>query len=287
MSRRRSESATTGRLNVVDIKTGKFIETPCLPIICANIRNRRNELGLEQKELAARLGIHSNAVSSWEVGRTRPDISLIPSLCRELNLTPYDLFSMDDPRVLYTPREERLIGNYRKLDNKFKAHVDSMVASLAQTVASENAPDLYEIKFQPIRLAAGPDAAIRDITEAETLYLHNSPLLRHADGVYKVNGDSMEPSFHDGDMVLVEHIPDGNALRYGEIGAFAIGNESYIKEYQQDGLHSHNKNYDVMKFDKDAATVYLIGRVLGVVDPQQFATQEEIELYLQSKKNEE
>ena len=56
-------------------------------------------------------------------------------------------------------------------------------------------------------------------TEAETIYLHNSPLLHHADGVYKVNGDSMEPTFHDGDMVLVEHIPDGNALRYGEIGA--------------------------------------------------------------------
>ena len=104
----------------------------------------------------------------------------------------------------------------------------------------EDIPDLYEIKFQPIRLAAGPDAGIRDITEAETLYLHNEAQLHRADGVYKVNGDSMEPTYHDGDMVLVEHIPDGSALRLGEIGAFASGNESYVKEYQADGLHSHN-----------------------------------------------
>ena len=55
-------------------------------------------------------------------------------------------------------------------------------------------------------------------------------------------------TYHDGDMVLVEHIPDGSALRYGEIGAFVIGNEFYIKEYQADGLHSHNSHYDVMKF---------------------------------------
>ena len=287
MPRRSSEISTTGRLNVVDMKTGRFVESPCLPIICANIRNRRIELGIEQKALAARLGLHPNTVSGWEVGRTRPDISLIPALCNELQMTPYDLFSMDEPQKLFTPREERLVENYRKLDGKFKSHIDSMVASLAQTIASVNAPDLHEIKFQPIRLAAGSDAAIRDITEAETIYLHNSPLLHHADGVYKVNGDSMEPTFHDGDMVLVEHIPDGNALRYGEIGAFANGNECYIKEYQQDGLHSHNARYGVMRFDGDASPVYLIGRVLGVIDPQLIATSEEVKLYLQNKRDEE
>ena len=42
----------------------------------------------------------------------------------------------------------------------------------------DNAPELYEIAFQPSRLAAGPDAAIRDITEAETIYLRDTPL-RH------------------------------------------------------------------------------------------------------------
>ena len=33
----------------------------------------------------------------------------------------------------------------------------------------DNAPELYEIAFQPSRLAAGPDATIQDITEAETI----------------------------------------------------------------------------------------------------------------------
>ena len=40
---------------------------------------------------------------------------------------------------------------------------------------ADNAPELYEIAFQPSRLAAGPDATIRDISE--TIYLHDTPLL--------------------------------------------------------------------------------------------------------------
>lgn len=283
-----SRSSVTSSKRMLDdlpvIKTATLVETPGIPAICANIRRRRISLGMEQKDLAALLSVHKNTISSWEIGRTKPDINLIPALCRELRLTPYELFSMEEP-LQYTPREEHLVNSYRKLSGKFKDHVDAMVTSLVQTLEEEDVPDLYEIKFQPIRLAAGPDAGIRDITEAETLYLHNEAQLHRADGVYKVNGDSMEPTFHDGDMVLVEHIPDGSALRFGEIGAFANGNESYVKEYQADGLHSHNEHYDVMRFDNEATPVFLIGRVLGSVRPEQFATDEEIGRYLRRKQS--
>jgi phage repressor protein C with HTH and peptisase S24 domain len=159
-----------------------------------------------------------------------------------------------------------------------------MMQSLVQAQETDNAPELYEIAFQPTRLAAGPDAAIRDITEAETIYMHDTPLLHRADCLYQVNGDSMEPTFHNGDMVFVEYIPNGAPLQFGEIGAFAVGNECYIKEYQPDGLHSHNDRYPVMRFNDDAS-VYLIGRVLGPVDPEQIATEKEIRKFIEVKDN--
>ena len=52
----------------------------------------------------------------------------------------------------------------------------------------------------------------------------------------------------------------------------------YIKEYRADGLHSLNKKYDVLKFDADQA-VYLIGRVLTVLDPEGIASQSDIEKF--------
>lgn len=286
MPRRSIDYSTPGYVNVIDIKTGKFVEAPVLPVVCASIRHHRIRLGIEQKELAARIGVHKNAVSSWETGRTRPDLNLIPSICKELHISPYELFGMKEPEALYTPKEERLVSNYRKLEEKFRSHIDIVMQSLVQAQDAENVPELFEIVFQPIRLSAGPDAAIRDITETEIMYLHDTPLLHRADSIYKVNGDSMEPTFHDGDMVFVEHIPTGNPLQFGEIGAFTIGNECYIKEYQPDGLRSHNGNYPIMRFDGDAASVFLIGRVLGTVDTNLFASNQEIKRYLDSQREE-
>ena len=88
----------------------------------------------------------------------------------------------------------------------------------------------------------------------------------------------MEPDYENGDLVLVERVPSGLTLQEGEIGAFIVGNEMYIKEYRADGLHSLNKKYDVLKFDADQA-VYLIGRVLTVLDPEGIASQSDIEKF--------
>ncbi len=264
-------------------EAGPFTDLPVLSPVCEAIRSRRLALGLEQKELAARLGVHKNAVSGWETGRSRPDFNLIPSLCRELGVSPQALFGMPEP---HTPREELLLSVYRKLEERFRVHADTVLRSLLQAQDAENVPELFEIEFQPVRLAAGSDAAIRDIAESETLYLHDTPLLHRSDCVYKVNGDSMEPSFRDGDLVFVERIPKGKPLRFGEIGAFAVGSECYIKEYRQDGLHSRNGRYPVMRFDADgAADVYLIGRVLGLVDPELIASGREIRRYLEHRKS--
>ena len=68
-------------------------------------------------------------------------------------------------------------------------------------------------------------------------------------------------------------------MSYGEIGAFIVGNETYIKEYQEDGLHSLNPDYKTLRFSDDES-VYLIGRVLGILDKADYASEEETERYL-------
>ena len=65
----------------------------------------------------------------------------------------------------------------------------------------------------------------------------------------------------------------------GDVGAFMIDNETYIKEYQPDGLHSLNPKYDVMRFS-DEESVYLIGRVMGVLSPESIATEADVKRYL-------
>ena len=287
MPRRSIDYSVPDGLQVIDIKTGKTIEESPLPVICRNIRHYRIASGMEQKEFAEKIGVHKNAVSSWENGRTRPDINLIPAICRELSITPYELLGINDEhaKTALPKRAEALLDSYLQLDEKYKTHVDTVVQSLLRIQEEENVPELERLDLYPLSLAAGPGENFYDITETTAVYLHNC--IPRADALFPVNGSSMEPDYHNGDYVYVELIPDGSPLRYGEIGVFLVGNTYYIKQYEKDGLHSLNSAYSPMLFDADFTSVYLIGRVLGVVPPEDIATPEEEQLYLKYHPEEE
>lgn len=71
----------------------------------------------------------------------------------------------------------------------------------------------------------------------------------------------MEPDLHDGDDILVQY---ADAISPGEVGVFVADGEGFVKEYQPDGLHSHNSKYPVLHFNDDD-NVRCIGRVIGIV----------------------
>ena len=275
MGRRAFESEKT---KVIDIHTGKPADEAPLPTICERVRHYRTLRKIEQKELARQLNITPNSVSNWECGRSRPDVSLLPELCRVLEITPFELMGMHNPAV-YSEHERLHMDKYRKLAGRDRYLVDNMMDSMLVMREAENAPKLIRLPYFEKPLAAG----IGDPTEfegfSEEIYLYETDEYRRADYVFRVNGDSMEPDYRSGDLVLVERVPSGLTLQEGEIGAFIVGNEMYIKEYRADGLHSLNKKYDVLKFDADQA-VYLIGKVLTVLDPESIASQSDVERFL-------
>ncbi len=57
------------------------------------IRRLREAKGLTQEELAARLHVTSKAVSKWETAQGFPDISLLESLAKALDISIIELFS--------------------------------------------------------------------------------------------------------------------------------------------------------------------------------------------------
>ena len=61
------------------VKIGKFIAS------------KRKEQGLTQLQLAEKPGITDRAVSKWETGKSLPDASLMPELCKLLKITINDL----------------------------------------------------------------------------------------------------------------------------------------------------------------------------------------------------
>ena len=279
MARRKIDLSTSGEGNLIDMKTGKPVETPVLPVICERIHHYREALGMEQKALAEQIGITKNSVSNWENGRSRPDVNLLPGICKALNITLYDLFNLNDPTIKYTAREQGLVDKYSSLSLGHQHAVDTLVDSLRDIEAYESCPDLKQLIYFERQLAAGTADPTEFDDEGKTVYVHSSPDVSRADCIFTVNGNSMEPEFRSGQDVLVQRIPCGSDLQYGEIGAFIVGNETYIKKYQEDGLYSLNPDYEPLRFS-DEESVYLIGRVLGILDKADYATQNEMEKYL-------
>jgi DNA-binding XRE family transcriptional regulator len=278
MARKKINLDTSGEGKVLDMKTGKPVEKPVLPVICDRIQHYRNLMGMEQKTLANLIGVTANSISNWENGRSRPDVNLLPGICEALNITLYDIFSLEDPTIKYTARQQMLVDDFSNLSEGHKHAVENLIDTLSRVEAAENCPDLSILTYFSRRLAAGFGDPTEFEDEGEDVYVYSSPDVRRADCIFTVNGNSMEPEFHSGQDVLVQRIPDGPDLQYGEIGAFIVGNETYIKEYQEDGLHSLNPDYKTMRFDEEEC-VYLIGRVLGILDKASYANEGDIARY--------
>ena len=243
------------------------------------IKYFREKAGLEQKDIARQIGFTPNAISNWENGRTRPDITIVPTLCDILHITLYELCGVDNPMNHFSDKEQQMIEDYRGLSQGHQFAIDRMLEALKAVEYAENCPDLTELICCDKQLAAGFDCSAEFDDEGEPIFLYSSALIRQADYVFTVSGNSMEPEFHDGDRVLVQKYPGCPELQYGEVGAFIIGNNTYIKIYEKDGLHSYNEDYDTMTFGDDES-VYMIGRVLGILDPEEIATEADITRFL-------
>lgn len=265
-------------------KTSLTIQQPSskkkLHIICRNIRYYREKQGMEQKELGAKIGVIGNTVCNWENGYSRPDLNHIPNICKALNITLYELFDLEDPMLICTEKEQELISNYRTLSKKNKYILENLIDTLKAADNIDNIPEIKMLVLYDRSLAAG----IGDPTEfnetGEPIYLYTNEYVKRANCVFRVNGNSMEPKYSNGDLVLVQKAPECSDLKPGDVGAFIVGNETYIKQYHNDGLHSFNPDYPDMHFDSET-NVFFIGKVLGIVDQNNdIANDQDIDRYL-------
>ena len=92
MARRKIDLSVPAAATVVNAVTGAAVERSPLPVLCDRIRFYREKSGMEQKDFARRVGVTANAASNWECGRSRPDVNLLPAICRALDITLYELY---------------------------------------------------------------------------------------------------------------------------------------------------------------------------------------------------
>ena len=228
------------------------------------IRSARIARGISQAELSQMLGYNSkNVINNWECSVAKPTIDKIPELCRILHITPEYLFDISGDQP--SPEENAMLHQYRALDAFGKLAVNSVL-----NVEYDRVQSLQPKKPRARRLAFDyfdypASAGTGNFLETETpedIWVKECPEAEAADFVIPIAGDSMEPTFHDGDKVFVEK---RSAIAVGEVGIFIVNGDAYIKEWSGNCLISHNKAYKPIKITENDS-VFCCGRVLGVVE---------------------
>ena len=242
------------------------------------IRSCRKKEDLTQADLANKLGVPKTYVGHWEAGRSRPDLNLIPDLCNALGISLSHFFAAPESEDALSEKERHFLEGYRKIDTRDRLILDStletMISLREEALWDYCRKNFFIIDHNYQSAAAGTGTLLDDETETYQMFIRINPKARRADEIVTVSGSSMEPAFHHGQDVYVEHTPE---LEIGEIGLFVVNGNGYIKQLQDGYLHSLNPDYeDIQLHESDA--IRCVGRVLGAVDKDDYPKDDELKV---------
>ena len=236
-----------------------------MSFIGEQIKKYRNIKGMTQQDIADALGESSGRVIyNWEKGIGRPDCDKLARLCDLLGVSADELIGCKSMAQRPTATEWNTLQKYRTLDEHGKEVVDYLIDSEYKRVRlsmKKPKPRMLKIDWFTLPASAGT-GNILDSELAEELLVPESAKAEQADFVISVGGDSMEPTYHDGDKVFVEKC---DAVDVGEVGIFVVNGEVYIKELGNKCLISHNEKYNPIRIGENDS-VYCCGRVIGIVE---------------------
>ncbi|EFM08126.1 TPA: helix-turn-helix domain-containing protein [Staphylococcus aureus] len=225
-----------------------------------------SERKISQSELSRRTGIGRNSISDYLNGKYEAKQDKIFELAKALNVNEAWLMGFD-------------ISKNRKIENNDITSIYSKLTPPRQSNVLKYATNQLEEQNNDSDNLVDFNSYIQEKSEVD-IYgcasagigerLYNEPISKEFvrgyvpahDIALKVNGDSMEPLFKNGQIIFIEK---SHTIKDGQIGVFIINGDAYVKKvYVEDNrltLVSLNKKYKDLYF-YDNESVRLVGKVI-------------------------
>ena len=226
------------------------------------LKNLRKAKGATQADVAEALGIKESAYSNYEKDLREPNAVVLKAMSKYFGVTIDYLLDCHTGFVASRSEQEH-IKKYRTLDPYGQKAVTSVLDiefERCTYIPEPNREELIEVSINYAPVSAGFGDELEDYEQWEKASVPLTPESRKADFILVVDGDSMEPKFHNGDYILVRKQP---AVDIGQIGIFGVDGKGYVKKYGGDKLISLNKKYPDIPLDEESRC---FGLVLGVTD---------------------
>lgn len=234
------------------------------------MKMRRKQLKLSADVVAERLGVSRSTIFRYEKGEIEKlPTNILDDIAKILQTTPAYLMGWESDNVssietIYNkliPERQSKVYNFanRQLDEQTRLQTNNKVIVMMPTKSTT-----VEIVG---KLSAG-GGTYNDKNCVETVEVGRTP--SHYDLAFRVTGDSMYPTFEDGEIVFVK---ETNDVYNGQIGAVEINGEAFIKKMYLEGnrLRLVSLNADVDKngnrlypdfYSDELDDLYIIGRVI-------------------------
>jgi len=240
-------------------------------IFANNLSFYMEKKGVDRNTLCADLNLKYTTVRDWLKGITYPRIGKIELLANYYNINKSDLIENkatttqpSDSLLEAITNTARQLNTYNKKtvlrtsEELLEAQMNTEEAKINEV--SEKVVQLYGYDYYDHATSAGTGQYLNDV-RVERIEL---PVDVDADFVIPIKGDSMEPDYHDGDLVFIQTSVD---LNDGVIGVFNYNGEAYIKQLvidkEQAYLHSLNPDYKDMPITPDI-DFRIIGEVVDI-----------------------
>lgn len=255
------------------------------------IKKLKSDRKITNERLSELSGIPLGTLSKLMAGMNEsPKLSNMIAICNALDCSlDYLVTGIPENTNNYTlePNEIRMMEDYRTLDHWGRELAAEVIAREAARVAESDVREEVEETPSAVRIlkparTAGRFAGVQaktgkrtvmlyelpvsagagvylDDSRAERVSIPNSEKTATADYALRISGNSMEPKYHNGDVLLVQTT---DSVEIGEAGIFLLDGCGFFKIYGGDCLLSLNPDYGPILL-KDFADVQCRGRVIG------------------------
>lgn len=206
-------------------------------------------------------------ISGWKRG-IYPNSEILMRLSVLLNV-PSDVLLFGATSSISTDLaedEQELLRYYKQLPEKEQIRLIGRAEAIAEMYSNATVePDIpmISVRHSVYKVSAGTGYALDEGDSWDEIEVPDTPEARKADFCLTIYGNSMEPVYYNGDIVLVKSQPQ---IELGQIGVFIINSSGFIKKYGGDRLISLNAEYtDIMFKDYDSDDIRCMGLVIGRV----------------------
>ena len=260
------------------------------------IKQIKSERKITNEQLAQMTGIPLGTMSKLLAGISdSPKLSNMVAICEALDCSlDYIVSGIPENTNNYTLNADEivLLENYRALDVHgrelvvliIKKEYERIAAVVAAELEKETKPITGRAKvlsndriksklaeqgakrcfarrkiyLYDMPVSAGTGVYL-DESRAEEITIPDTVKTQDADFALRISGNSMEPRYHDGDVLLIQNC---DSVEVGELGVFVLDGSGYFKMFGGDRLISLNPKYgDILL--KDFEEITCTGRVVG------------------------